>query len=181
MPWTEAAELSRRRRIATVVAVGALVLAGCGGDDDDSSVARTAPSVPTSTGPTTAPPPSPPPQPGTVVTTGASEFGEMLFDATGQAIYLFEPETTNEPECYDACAVAWPPVLTDGAPQAAGLVRGDLLGTVARADGTTQVTYNGHPLYFYVNEGKYEVECHNVDSYGGLWFVVTPEGDAAPV
>jgi predicted lipoprotein with Yx(FWY)xxD motif len=71
-------------------------------------------------------------------------------------------------------------VLTDGAPRARGDARSDLLGTTKRRDGSLQVTYDGHPLYFYAHEGKNEVLCHNVSEYGGLWLVVTPEGDAAP-
>ncbi len=117
---------------------------------------------------------------GTVITTADSEFGPMLFDETGQAIYLFDKEKTSTPECYDRCATAWPPVLTDGAPVAIGEVRADLLGESPRTDGSMQVTYAGHPLYYYVNEGKNEVRCHNVNLNGGRWFVVTPSGEPAP-
>ncbi len=104
----------------------------------------------------------------------------MLFDATGQAIYIWELEPTATPECYGDCAVAWPPVLTDGAPVADGDVQPGLLGTVQRTDGGTQVTYNGHPLYYYVDEGPGEVRCHNVATHGGLWWVITPDGNRAP-
>ena len=117
--------------------------------------------------------------PGTSVVTDGSKFGEILFDGTGQAIYLFDLETTTEPACYDDCATAWPPVLTDGAPVAGGSVRADALGTTTRSDGGVQVTYNGHPLYFYADEGKNEVTCHDVVEFGGRWLVVTPSGDAA--
>ena len=104
----------------------------------------------------------------------------MLFDTTGQAIYLFDKETSSAPACYTACAVAWPPVLTDGPPTASGEVKQSLLGTTKRTDGSTQVTYGGHPLYYYAHEGKNEVKCHNITGFGGLWLVVTPTGDAAP-
>lgn len=122
------------------------------------------------------PAPSPPPAPGTTVVAAESEFGAMLFDATGQAIYLFDVETTTEPRCYDSCAVAWPPVLTDGAPLAGPGVEQSLLGTTPRTDGRTQVTYGGHPLYFYAHEGKHEVKCHDVFLNGGNWYVVRPDG-----
>jgi predicted lipoprotein with Yx(FWY)xxD motif len=115
-----------------------------------------------------------------VVTTGDSEFGVMLFDDRGQAIYLFDRERTSTPDCYDECAAAWPPVVTDGAPQAGGAADPALLGTTQRTDGAVQVTYAGHPLYFYANEGPGEVLCHNVFLNGGLWFVVTPEGGPGP-
>ncbi len=103
----------------------------------------------------------------------------MLFDKSGQAIYLFDKETTNTPECYGACATAWPPVLTKSPPVASGAVRDALLGSTRRKDGSQQVTYDGHPLYFYVNDASDEVSCHNVSEYGGVWLVVTPSGKPA--
>jgi predicted lipoprotein with Yx(FWY)xxD motif len=116
---------------------------------------------------------------GTVITTAKSQFGMMLFDGTGQAIYLFDKEQTTKPECYGACAEAWPPVLTNGTPAATGGTRQDLLDTTKRTDGTTQVTYGGHPLYYYAHEAKNEVKCHNIQGFGGLWLVVTPAGRSA--
>ena len=104
----------------------------------------------------------------------------MLFDKTGQAIYLFDLETSPKPGCYGECAEAWPPVLTRGEPVASGQARAGLLGTTKRDDGTTQVTYDGHPLYFYAHEGKRQVLCHNIEEYGGLWLVVQPDGKPAP-
>ena len=117
---------------------------------------------------------------GTRITVRPSEYGPMLFDARRQAIYLFDTETTARPRCYGACAEAWPPVLTKGEPVAAGAARDGLLGTTRRADGATQVTYGGHPLYFYAHEEPGQVLCHDVEEFGGLWLVVTPAGTAAP-
>jgi predicted lipoprotein with Yx(FWY)xxD motif len=173
------------RRVA-VAAAAVTVLVGCGSEGEPTATtaertteAAASPS-PSPLPEETTPAPTPAAAAGTVVTVGDSEFGPMLFDDTGQAIYLFDIEKTPTPECYDACAEAWPPVLTDGAPVAAGGARADLLGMSPRTDGSMQVTYAGHPLYFYVNEGKNEVRCHNVFLNGGLWFVVTPDGEAAP-
>ena len=104
----------------------------------------------------------------------------MLYDASGQAIYLFNAERGTRPECYGVCADAWPPVLTPGKPRGKGGVQSDLLGTTRRRDGAAQVTYAGHPLYFYAHEGKYEVLCHDVVEYGGTWLVVRPDGTPAP-
>ncbi len=104
----------------------------------------------------------------------------MLFSAGAQAIYLFDLEDTPRPRCYDACAVEWPPVLTDGAPVAGRGVRAGLLGTVERHDGSTQVAYAGHPLYFYAHEGLHEVLCHDFAEFGGTWYVVQPTGVPAP-
>ena len=113
---------------------------------------------------------------GTVITTGDSQFGTMLFNDNKQAIYIWELEESTKPECYGDCADAWPPVLTDGAPQAAGSVKNELLGTTKRTDGSTQVTYNGHPLYYYAHEKAGEVKCHNIKTHGGLWWVIQPNG-----
>jgi predicted lipoprotein with Yx(FWY)xxD motif len=175
------------RELISVVAI-ALLLTGCGSDDPEDETASDTPTSesPSSTPsdepaePADTPPTEKQPATGTVVTTADSEFGEMLFDKSGQAIYLFDKETSSEAACYDACAEAWPPVLTEGDPQPQGGVTGRLLGTTKRADGSTQVTYGGHPLYYYAHEGKNEVLCHNVSEYGGLWLVVTPTGEAAP-
>ena len=82
-----------------------------------------------------------------MITSGPSAYGQMLFDVSGQAIYLFAKET-HRPRCYRACAAAWPPVLTRGLPQAQGNARFALLGAVPRRDGTLQLTYDRHPLYF---------------------------------
>jgi predicted lipoprotein with Yx(FWY)xxD motif len=112
------------------------------------------------------------------VTTGASAYGTMLFDGRGQAIYLFDRETSSRPRCYGACAAAWPPVLARGLPRVRGSVRDELLGTVRRRDGRRQVTYGGHPLYYYAHEGPGQVLCHDVAEYGGTWLVVTPAGRA---
>ena len=103
----------------------------------------------------------------------------MLFDGTGQAIYLFDKEQSTKPECYGACAEAWPPVLTRGTPSAQDGAKQNLLDTIKRTGGKTQVTYGGHPLYYYAHEAKNEVKCHNIREFGGLWLVVTPTGRAA--
>jgi predicted lipoprotein with Yx(FWY)xxD motif len=104
----------------------------------------------------------------------------MLFDGRGQAIYLFDKETAPTPACYGPCTEAWPPVLAVGAPRARGDVRDRLLDTVRRRDGRLQVTYGGHPLYYYAHEGPGQVLCHDIVEFGGTWLVVTPEGRAAP-
>jgi predicted lipoprotein with Yx(FWY)xxD motif len=134
----------------------------------------------TSSAPTSASTTPPAAHTGTVITTGPSDFGTMLFDERRQAIYIWELEESTTPECYDDCAVAWPPVLTEGKPAAEGKVRAGMLGTVRRRDGSMQVTYGGHPLYFYDHEGPGEVKCHDVATHGGLWWVLQPDGRRAP-
>ena len=169
-------------RLATVPAL-LLVLTACGAGPTTSD--DPAPSRPTTqqADPTSPAEPSPgdPAGPrGTQIITADSEYGVILYDRTGQPIYLFDAESGDRPKCYDECAEGWPPVLTDGEPRARGEVRTALLGTTRRSDGTTQVTYDGHPLYFYAHEGKYQVLCHDVVEYGGTWLVVRPDGTPAP-
>jgi predicted lipoprotein with Yx(FWY)xxD motif len=130
-------------------------------------------------GKTAEPSPTTPLPTGTVITTGDSAFGTMLFNEKKQAIYIWEREVSEKPECYGNCAEAWPPVLTDGEPQATRGVDSSLLGTTTRTDGSLQVTYNGHPLYYYAHEGPGEVECHNISTHGGLWWVIQPNGNRA--
>ncbi len=194
--------MTRARLLAPVLPLAlAVALVGCAGSDPTSAGDATASDAASGAAPTKSQSgsgsPSEPESPAlspsrdsdagegqgfreTVVTTAGSEYGEMLFDRTRQAIYLFDKEGSSRPECYGACAAAWPPVLTKGSPRASGQVDAELLGTTRRRDGSMQVTYAGHPLYFYAHEGKNQVLCHNVSEYGGLWLVVTPGGDPAP-
>jgi predicted lipoprotein with Yx(FWY)xxD motif len=178
-----------------LLAVAVLVTGGCGGQDGAPAGGSSATAPPSATpspspgspstpaptqGSTPSAQPGKPPSTGRVVKTADSQYGTMLFDRSGQAIYLFDKETSSRPRCYAACARAWPPVLTRDLPRAAGEVRESLLGTTRRRDGTRQVTYNGHPLYFYAHEGENEVLCHGVAEFGGLWLVLTPDGRPAP-
>jgi predicted lipoprotein with Yx(FWY)xxD motif len=117
-------------------------------------------------------------KPGIEIATADSEFGTILFDGSDRAIYLFDKDESETSECYGACAEAWPPVTTEGAPQAGAGAKAGLLGTTTRDDGTTQVTYAARPLYYYVDDPKGEVLCHNVEEFGGLWLVVAPSGNA---
>ncbi len=110
------------------------------------------------------------------ITLADSQFGDVLFDESDRAIYIFDLETTSESECYGDCAVAWPPVLTKGDPKASGGVKQSKLGTTKRDDGTLQVTYAGQPLYYYVDDPKGEVLCHNVPGFGGLWLAIDASG-----
>jgi predicted lipoprotein with Yx(FWY)xxD motif len=117
---------------------------------------------------------------GTEITVRGSDFGRMLWGPKRQAIYVFENDSEGRSNCYGACAKAWPPVLTKGAPRAGKRVNDDLLGTTRRRNGKRQVTYDGRPLYYYAHEGPGEVLCHNVDLNGGLWWVVGPSGEPRP-
>ena len=116
---------------------------------------------------------------GATVSVRDSRFGRILTDGRGFTLYLFTRERTSRSRCYGQCAVAWPPLLTTGKPRAAGAARSRHLGTTRRADGTRQVTYRGHPLYYYVGDRRAgQILCQNVVEFGGRWLVVSPSGRA---
>jgi len=108
----------------------------------------------------------------------ANSLGQILVDGNGRTLYLFEADTSAASTCSGACAQAWPPVTTNGAPKAAGSASQPLLGTTARSDGTTQVTYNGHPLYLFINDTKPgDTTGEGSTQFGAGWDVLSPAGD----
>jgi predicted lipoprotein with Yx(FWY)xxD motif len=115
---------------------------------------------------------------GTTVTVRTSRYGRVLFDGQGRALYLFTADRSTRSTCYGACAKAWPPFLVKAKPVAGRGVSARLLGTTRRRGGTVQVTYAGHPLYYYEGDGRGQIKCQNVSEFGGLWLVVTPGGKA---
>jgi predicted lipoprotein with Yx(FWY)xxD motif len=172
------------KKASILLVAGLLALAGCGDDNDESGASQDpspAPDAATTKEPAaTKEEDAPKARKGTTITLGDSEFGQMLFDSKKQAIYIFEKDPKGKTVCYGECAEAWPPVFTDGEPQAGDGVKESLLGTVKRRDGKLQVTYAGKPLYFYDHEQPGEVRCHNVNLNGGLWWVVGPDGNRRP-
>ena len=117
---------------------------------------------------------------GSAVTVRDSDrYGRYLTDGAGRTLYLFTRERGSASRCYGACARAWPPLLTRGAPRARGAARRNLLGTTRRRDGSRQVTYNGHPVYYYFRERRAgQIFCQNVVEFGGTWLLVNPRGGA---
>jgi len=103
-------------------------------------------------------------------------MGTYLTDANGMSLYLYTKDSPGVTTCYDQCAVAWPPLLVNGAAPTAEGGLGAQLGTVTRRDGTTQVTYNGWPLYYWQNDHQPgDISGQNV---GGVWYLISPDGNA---
>lgn len=108
------------------------------------------------------------------------DLGKVIVDSEGLTLYYFEKDKNGKSACYKACASAWPPLTTGGAPQAAGGAESSKLGTSNRKDGTTQVTYAGWPLYTYVADAKSgEDNGTDVDSFGAAWYPLHPNGEKA--
>jgi predicted lipoprotein with Yx(FWY)xxD motif len=102
---------------------------------------------------------------------------KALVGGGGRTLYLFEGDKNGKPSCMGSCAMTWPPYLAPAAPQAGSGVNRALLGTVRRSDGTTQVTYNGHPLYYFqgdMNPGSDHGQ--GVKAFGADWYVVSATG-----
>lgn len=103
--------------------------------------------------------------------------GMALVDEDGKTLYLFEADKNGTSTCTGPCAAAWPPVTTSGAPQAGSGVDKSLLGTVKRDDGTEQVTYNGHPLYYFVGDtGPGMDKGQGSKAFGAGWYVLNAKG-----
>ena len=114
---------------------------------------------------------------GPSLTVASSDYGRIVFDGRGFALYAFTADPRGRSVCHGACAKAWPPYLVKGPVRAGVGTRQRLLGTIRRADGSRQLTYAGRPLYYYVGENRpHLVLCQNVREFGGLWLVVRPSG-----
>jgi predicted lipoprotein with Yx(FWY)xxD motif len=101
-----------------------------------------------------------------------------LTDSSGRSLYLWVPDTTTTSMCSGACATYWPPLTTNAAPTAGPGVTPSDLGTISRSDGTKQVTYAGHPLYYFAGDkaaGQTNGEGSN--GFGAPWYLVAPSGN----
>jgi predicted lipoprotein with Yx(FWY)xxD motif len=108
---------------------------------------------------------------------GPSDYGRILLDGKGFALYVFTRDGRGRSQCTGACARAWPPYIVRGPVRAATGLATRQLGVTRRADGRKQVTFDGRPLYYYVGDRQPgQVLCQSVDEFGGLWLVVRPTG-----
>jgi predicted lipoprotein with Yx(FWY)xxD motif len=119
----------------------------------------------------------------TVNVSESTDFGPILVDGNGMSLYLFMADTQDSGTSTcgddDGCATEWPPLVTDGDPVAGEGVDSTLLGTITRDDGSIQVTYNGWPLYLFAEDtAPGDTNGQGIDEFGGLWFLVSPEGEA---
>ena len=143
------------------VAAIALLAVSCGGSTP--STAGTTPS-PAATGEK-------------IAVASNAKLGQILVDESGMTVYVFLADTGTTSTCYTSCAAIWPPVLTTGTPQAGAGVQASLLGTTTRTDGKVEVTYAGHPLYYFVKDKVTgDVTGQGINGFGALWWVVAPSG-----
>ncbi len=152
-----------------LVIAASLVLAACGSSSSSTGSAS----------PSTGPSPSPAATGATIAVATNSKLGQILVDGKGITVYLFVKDTGTSSTCYTSCAQIWPPVLTSGPPQAGTGASASLLGTTTRTDGQLEVTYAGHPLYYFVSDKQPgDATGQGIDNFGALWWVLTPSGAA---
>jgi len=106
-----------------------------------------------------------------------TSLGKILVDDSGRTLYLFEKDKGGRSACSGSCTSAWPPLTASGAPSAGSGVSAKLLGTTKRADGKTEVTYAGHPLYLYAGDSKAgDTRGQGLDQFGAEWYVLNGAG-----
>jgi predicted lipoprotein with Yx(FWY)xxD motif len=163
---------------ATVFAgLAALLVAGCSSSKKSSSATPTAAaSTAAAAAPASAAAGSGAAAPAGAATVSAQTgaLGNYLTDGSGKSLYLYTPDTSTTSTCYGQCIAFWPALETTGAPKAGTGADASMLGTSKRTDGTTQVTYNGHPLYYY--KGDKAAGDTSGQGKAGTWYLVTPAG-----
>ena len=111
------------------------------------------------------------------VTTARTGLGRILVDVRGRSLYLFEKDTQSRSACSGVCSTYWPPLLTSGKAIAIKGAKASLLGVVRRADGSRQVSYAGHPLYFFSGDsGRGQTNGEGLQDFGAGWYVLAPAG-----
>jgi predicted lipoprotein with Yx(FWY)xxD motif len=105
-------------------------------------------------------------------------YGKYLIDAEGMSLYMFEADSENNSTCYDACAQAWPPLITAGEPTAGEGADKSMISTTERKDGPMQVTYGGWPLYYFARDRQAgDTQGQDIEGFGAEWYLVSPEGE----
>jgi predicted lipoprotein with Yx(FWY)xxD motif len=169
--------------LALLAVATALALAGCG-DDDSSDTGNGGGGNTESSGglygggeTTNAEPET---GAANVSLTNVPNLGMILVDSKGFTLYLFAKDKGTTSTCNGGCAQAWPPLTTEGAPQASNGASSPELGTSKRSDGTTQVTYAGHPLYTYSADTEPgEANGNGLNAFGAVWNAMNAEGGKA--
>ena len=167
---------------AAVIAAGIALAASACSSSLSSNGTTAAPAASSATGQPDTPAAAATAQPSTAATTidlqSASGIdGKFLADGQGRALYLFEADKGSTSTCTGACAAAWPPATASAMPMAGGGVSQSLLGTTKRADGTEQLTYNGHPLYYFAADTSSGMaKGQGTKAFGAGWYVVNAKG-----
>ena len=105
-------------------------------------------------------------------------LGQILVDGSGRTLYLFEADKAGMSNCYGDCASVWPPLLASSTPVAGAGLDQMLLTTTARKDGSMEVVYNGHPLYYFVSDKQAgDTTGQAISSFGADWYALSAGGN----
>lgn len=161
----------------------ALAIAGCGSSDDDNGPGPGAYGLDTGTETGSEKPPTEERQErkkgawGVAFGAESEKLGIILVDLSGHTLYTFDKDKGGTSTCYGSCAETWPPALTEGKPKAGGAAIAAKVGATKRKDGTVQLTYADHPLYRYSRDKSAEMNGNGVESFGGEWYAIRPNGE----
>jgi predicted lipoprotein with Yx(FWY)xxD motif len=111
------------------------------------------------------------------IETHSGPLGTFLTDGSGKTLYMFASDTSSKSTCSGPCAVFWPPVTDTATPTVSGTASMSDVGSIMRADGSTQVTYNGHPLYYFKDDsGAGDTSGQGNNTFGAKWWVLSAKG-----
>jgi predicted lipoprotein with Yx(FWY)xxD motif len=168
--------------VAALALIALLAIAGCGSSSDSSSSgsgggaygggeSSTSTTASESGGAGTA---------AVVTASSVPKLGNVIVDSNGLTLYDFHKDKGSKSACYGPCEQAWPPLTSEGEPEAGEGAMASKLGTTKRKDGTTQVTYDGHPLYTFVEDKKPgEANGNDTSAFGAQWYALLPSGEEA--
>ena len=106
-----------------------------------------------------------------------THLGKILVDSRGRSLYMLSADSARKSTCFGACVAAWPPLRTSRKPTVGRGLKASKVGRIKRSDGQSQVTYNGHPLYRFVNDMKPgDTNGQGITAFGGRWYVLSPAG-----
>ncbi len=151
----------RKAVLGAAVAALAVVLTACGsgGNDQGSAAPATTAAARQTAG---------------TVAVASTSLGDVLVDGKGRTLYAFTKDKGDQSVCSGKCAAAWPALTVTGAATPGGGVQASLLSTAKQANGTTQVTYGGKPLYYFAGD-KAPGDTKG-QGLNGVWFVVRGDG-----
>ncbi len=162
-------------KVGFPLAAAAVVLAACGSSGNSASGSGGSSAPPSSASSSTSAP-SGGSATGTTVVTHKGPMGTYLTDSKGRAVYLFASDTSTMSSCNASCLVLWPALTTNGMPHGTGAATAKI-GTIKDSSGATQVTYNGHPLYYYSGDnGAGQTNGEGINNFGAKWWLVSPAG-----
>jgi predicted lipoprotein with Yx(FWY)xxD motif len=169
--------MNQRGMVAAVAVVGVATAVGACGNSSKSSSSSSSGGGAQTSAPSGASTTASAKTNGVKVSLGKVSFGKVLTGPNSHTVYLFLKDKGTTSQCTGKCAMVWSPLTTTGKPQAGAGLTASLLSTSKRKDGTTQVTYGGHPLYYYEDDKKPgTAKGEGSKEFGAEWYAVGANG-----